>query len=242
MKRTYRLKAVTSLAGAFLLLGCAPLMLADMQVQWSTDGTTFTTDSACTGASCVGLGITAGNGIAVTALTVGSNSPGSLNSANEESSTFNITNNSNTIENFYLKISSNNFSSPTAPPTLQLDSQIGGTILTPSVDNSLSYYSCVNSSNTLPACPASIVSGTATPDITSGSFPQNDTYAAVTNLSGLYSLGEYIHFTLGASSSLNFTTSTKLSPVPEPGSGILLGSLLWGAGLLFRKKMQAQHS
>ncbi|MGH9435741.1 MAG: PEP-CTERM sorting domain-containing protein, partial [Terriglobia bacterium] len=47
--------------------------------------------------------------------------------------------------------------------------------------------------------------------------------------------------TANASTTSQFSLTGTLTPVPEPASGVLLGSLLWGAGLLFRKKMKARN-
>jgi hypothetical protein len=104
--------------------------------------------------------------------------------------------------------------------------------------------SCIDEvNNTFPACPGTIQSGTVSPSVVGNgtqvtSYDQS-TQSIVTNLPQPYELGEIITFTLGAGASLNFSTSSTLSPtVPEPASVVLLGSMLLGVTGLLRKRFK----
>jgi hypothetical protein len=233
-----------ALPGVLLLLAvCAPLAQGAM-------------DLTINGTSCTGLVATATTaqcaasftqgGLTWLFLNAGSNSPGTAVGAETESATVQVVNNSGVTQTVTLAITAPGFTAPTAPPSLTLFSQIGGSVTTGVAGSTLLYASCVNPNNSAdPACPTLGPTATATEtaqvgptiSVSNSSFNSNDT-TNVTSLSSPYELGEVIVLTLQAGEKLNFSASTDLTPVPEPASVVLLGTMLLGTTSLLRKRFK----
>jgi hypothetical protein len=175
-------------------------------------------------------------GFSISMLASSSNSPGTSSNAQLTGATLSITNNNSKTATLYISLGDGGFTSPTTPPNLTLLSHVGGTVVIGSSANLLTYHSYVNSDNSQNGT-TGITPGAQTPGITSGSF-NSDASTPITSLSGPYSMTETFAFTLGAGAEINFSSSTTLSPVPEPTSLSLaaLGALgLTGYSLRRRK-------
>ncbi|HTV90922.1 MAG TPA: hypothetical protein VME41_18065, partial [Stellaceae bacterium] len=202
---------------------------ADVIAEYSVDGgaTYNPICSAPSGSACSNASITTSNGILLTLSSAGSNSPGTASLADVVSSTLQITNTSGAAESILINIGDVNFTAPTTPPDVIVNNHIGGTIVVPSALDTASLVSYVNESNGQNAT-SGFATSPAAPNITgSGSFSQ-DSFLDLPSLTAPFSLTEVLSLTLGAGSSINYSTSTTLSPVPEPMSLTLFGSALVG--------------
>jgi hypothetical protein len=172
-----------------------------------------------------------------------SNSPGNASLAELLSSTLSITNTGSSTQTLELFIGDVNFSAPTAPPGIEVNSHIGGTVAVGSSANLLSFKSCVDPNNGQNVCGIStpsglVTAGPGTPNVTgspSSSF-KDDKYATILSLGAPYSISQFLKITLGAGSQLNFSDSTTLTPVPEPVSIGLLGGILLLTNRMIRRK------
>jgi hypothetical protein len=72
--------------------------------------------------------------------------------------------------------------------------------------------------------------GTSTP-------PPDTDFSTILALGPDYALQEKVTLTFNNAGSVNFITSQVLTPVPEPGSVLLLGGVLLGISGLIRKKI-----
>ncbi len=156
------------------------------------------------------------NGFAITMLATSSNSPGSSSIAYLTGSTLSIKNNNSTTSTIYISLGDGDFTSPTAPGALLMNSHIGTTTVVNDASNKMTFQSYVNTDNSQNGT-TGITTGPQTPNITSGSS-SNDAFKTITSLSGPYSITETFAITLSAGSQINFATNTSLSPVPEPAS------------------------
>jgi hypothetical protein len=151
-----------------------------------------------------------------------------------------LSNSTGSTHAIWLSFAAQDFTAPTTPPDINFVSNIGGSVVTGSSANLLSYSSCVDTAKGLIACPGgSIVAGPVTPSVTFGDGTGHwsaGTQTKITSLTGTYSIGELVEITLGAGSEINFSSSSKLTPVPEPMSIALLGGVVLLTSRLIRRK------
>lgn len=160
-----------------------------------------------------------------------SNSPGTSSISQLLSSSLDITNTSGSTATIIFAFSDTGFTSPTAPPSLLMNSHIGGSVVINNTNNLLSFTSCANqgSSNLTSCAGATAIAGPGTPNVTANSF-DNDQFDTVTSLTSPYSLNQILSVTLGAGSELNFSDNTTLTPVPEPNTLAIFGTMLVAIG------------
>jgi hypothetical protein len=150
------------------------------------------------------------------------------------SSTLQITNTTGVSgKTLHIVVSDNDFTTPTTPPNIQALSHIGGTVSQEAsgANDTLVFQSFV----------AGTGLGPQTPDITQvGSF-KNDQSGLITMLTSPFTITQTLDLTLnGLNDTVNYASSTTLTPVPEPSSWLIacVGVLgMAGAGLWRRKSL-----
>src|SRR6185295_7003384 len=118
-------------------------------------------------------------------------------------------------------ITAQNFTSPTTPPSLLLDSQISGTA-SAGTTGTLTVTSCIDTTNSAHACATPTTkAGPSTPSITAGALPEafdREETAFVASLAGPYSVGQDLLVTLGGLGEISYswtsTVAVAVSPVP----------------------------
>jgi len=151
-----------------------------------------------------------------------------------------IKNTGTSTATLYITLGDTGFTAPVTPPSILVNSHIGGTVVVGSSANVMNYWSYINQSNGQNAT-SGLTPGVQTPSITTSSF-SDDKFLTITSLAASYSLTERFAITLGAGAEINFSSSTTLTPVPEPSTMALagLGALgLIGYGLRRRKALGA---
>jgi hypothetical protein len=241
---TYRFRSLFSPIAAMtaiVAMGMAVPARADLEIWASTtNNPPVAADKIAMGTSGTSATFSGMIGTdVITVLATSSNSPGSPTLSKLVGTDLDITNTGSSTQTVYITLGDTGFTSPVAPPSVQLLSHIGGTVVVGDSDNALTYWSYVNNG---PAggqnSTAGLTPGAQMPDVTAtGSF-RNDLSLLLSSLTSGYSLTERFAITLGAGQDINFASSTTLQSVPEPSTLVLagLGALgMVGYGLRRRK-------
>jgi hypothetical protein len=162
-----------------------------------------------------------------------SDSPGTGTLSDLLSSDVDIENHTAAAATVTIGISDTGYTVPIAPPADTFESAIGTTVVIPGT-NTLLYHSCIDQANGQPACPGTLATTDVSPNVSTVGSDAKSNSAPVVTLTAPYSLGEQLTLTLSPNSDINFSASSRLTPVavPEPASMSLLGSALIGLGLL----------
>ena len=110
--------------------------------------------------------------------------------------------------------------------------------------NAMSFFSTIDQGNGQNVSPGTFNTAALTPSITAAGSYDASNSAAVPLVSYPFSMTEDLTITLSGDSIVNYSSSTTLSPstlspVPEPGSLLLVGSSLIGLGVSLRRKRAA---
>lgn len=227
---------------------CLPLARAELVISASVDGGAIYQLAAgasggleaYAGGLCL-TGTCSANAVFSIAVNELSNSPGTATLSKVLSSTLDVQNLSGADHTLQLYFGDTSFTSPVTPPAINVNSHIGGSVITGSPDNLLSFLSCIDQSDQQNPCgtpsdAGDTIVGPGTPNITQNSF-QADNSATINSLDSPYSISQYVDITLGGGSEINFSDNTSLTqPTPEPGTIILVGSALVGIGLIARRR------
>jgi len=228
---------------AILAMGMATPARANLEIQLSTDGVTYTTVATATSGTtaATSTAFTFGN-ITFNTLDTSSNSPGTASLTKLLGATLDAINNTSSAQTVYIRLGDTGFTAPTAPPTITVNSHIGGSVIGTNGGNLLTFQSYVNQNNSQNGISGPATAGLQTPSVTTGSF-SSDAFTTIASLSSPYSITEQLKLTLGANGGeLNFSSNTTLSSVPEPSTMAIagLGALgMIGYGLRRRKALGA---
>jgi hypothetical protein len=179
------------------------------------------------------------------------NSPGTAPQSKILTSTLDLLNNTGSTQTIVVAFGQTGFTLPvSATSSIFMNSHVGGSVVTGSSLNTMSFESYVDQSNGLGhlGVPGTFNTNAQTPTITTGSF-DSDASKNIGPLAANYSITQYVTITLGAGAEINFSANTTLSQdatietlgsAPEPASMTLLGIGIAGlAGYGWRRRKQA---
>jgi hypothetical protein len=243
-----RLASLVAAMVVILALSAATPARADLEIQLSSDGVTWT--EVAFGASGTSASFSSANwnstGFAVSALSTDSNSAGTSSLAYLEGSNLHITyNGSSATGTLYIGLGDTGFTAPHTPPNISVNSHVSGTVTVSGPDNLMSFQSFVDTTNAQNGQGGGL--GAQTPIVTGPNSYLDDKTATLTSLTTTFALTEVFKITLDKASQLGFVSNTTLMQiqtqgVPEPSTMALagLGALgLISYGLRRRKALGA---
>jgi hypothetical protein len=229
---------------ALLLVAIAPVAQGAIQLSFDAGaGVVNCTEAGATDTFATCGAPDSSNGVTVSGFTGFGNSPGDAVSANQFGSTVNINNTSGALRTITLWIGAPNYTLPATGggiPAIQFQSNSGGTGILG--ESTMDLTSCVDIGNSIPPPPGSFCSTAGSFSLTNnqltltGGSDSDTVFDEISPLGGTYSLSQRITLALGVGAQANFSTSIVLTPVPEPTSVALFGSILVATGLALRKR------
>jgi len=241
------LSALAALAG-LMIVGTASPARADLELQITIDGNVFAPFTGPSG-TFVTNGITTFNGVTVVVSSAASNSPGDPTSANTTGATNKITVANNAAHTVVINYGDTGFNSPTAPPALTMTSQLGGSVDTKlAAGSSITFQSYADPANRQNSTPGTFTTGLQNTykqgNVTAaGSFALTDaTPLTISTLASPYSMTSVTSVSIAAGSSgavFNFSSSSQLTPTPEPSTIALAFAGLPALGLVWARRKRA---
>lgn len=218
------------------MVAVAPLARADFQI--SVNGTPCVVGSGVPTTFPFGEqggcpNNTTANGIAYSGLST-QGLQTALNSQ-QLTTTLALLNTTNSTQTITIDAGTNNFTAPTAPPTITdsfgytINGTIGAVIAS-------SYTACVDPGNGL----TTLIGHCGSPSSLTPTFPitnaSSEGTILITSLGSGFGLTEQVVLTLAANSSLNVTLSQTLTQVPEPAAILLFGTMIVGVTTVVRRR------
>jgi len=239
MRRYVLAFSLVGVTFAALAQDAAALLMAEV----SFNGGAFV--PICTvpsGGMCVGS--VSSGGLQLNMAAAQSNSPGTPTLAVLLSSAVSLMNtNASGTATAHVLIGDTGFLAPTGGVTM--DSHIGGSVAVGDPLNTMSFFSSIDAGNGQNVSPGTFNTAAVTPNISAAGSYDATNSVVIPLVSTPYSMTENLTITLSAGSVMNYSSSTtvspgtRLSPVPEPVSLLLVGTSLIGLGVSLRRKRAA---
>lgn len=239
------MKKLAGFLGVMALMAFAPLAHANYVLSYNSGAgaTNCANVASNTLASCFATPTGIGGGITVTSFEGTSNSPGTAGGAQQIGSVVDIsTTGAGTLT---LWLAAQGFTAPTTPPNITDATSL--TVIPTSGLGTVTLESCVDQSDgtapptgTFCSAPALTVTN-PTINYSGDTSQSNNDSGVITSLAATFSLSEVITITFTEASEIEVQTRQVLTAVPEPGSIVLLGTVLVGLGTLIRKRVASQR-
>ena len=235
------MKSFIAPLAVMMLAGIAPLAQASIQIHYYIDGDLIGVICNLPGPNSVACtDVTTGN-VQISGLSAHANLAGTPSLALASSSDAIIYNADSIAHTIHIDVMAQGFAKPTTPPNLNFDSSISGTNPVASPGSTMSFKSCVDTTDSASGCAivggAPYLSATLTPSITGKGFYGADAPTlTISSLAASFAMDEHLDLTIGAGGQINFSGSTTLTPVPEPMSIALLGGVVLLTSRLIRRK------
>ena len=228
------MRKLAVLLGVLALVACAPMANATLTINYQIIGVNASPVVCGTGSDDGPVVCSfSGGGVNASIVSSTSNSPGVAGEAEQLGSTLELT--STATRTVDVWFTSQDF---TQPLNGTYESSLSTTAPSANTVSTAALTGCIDTTNgTAPAlgCAGGTLSNPSQTDTGSGSTSGTVT-TGVGPLHTPYSLEQMLTLTLHSGSDFNVITSQSIA-VPEPGSMMLLGTLLIGITTLFRKRV-----
>ncbi len=204
-------------------------MLLEVSVD---NGAFFTVGTASSGSTATFSGKVDSSGIVgsggvfqMSLLSGSSNSPGTSTLASLLSNSLSLQNLTNDVHTVTILIGDTGFQSLQTPPSLRMDSHVGGSFIADGSGSSITLQSFLDPNNGQNATTGAgiLTTGLQTPVLGNGSFDSDSQLLISTLSTSKFSMTQKFVLTLTGGSLFNWGSNTSLVPVPEPTSLIVLG-------------------
>jgi hypothetical protein len=230
------MKRLAVLLSVLAVLVCAPLANATVTINYQIGaGLVLLCDSGVNSASC---NITGPGSLTLNLVGSSANSPGTVTEAHQFNSTNHIGYAGATPVTLKIWFTADGFVMPSGAGVLYTSELSGTSVAGNTGTQTLGATSCIDTSDGV-APPLGCAGGTLTHANQTYFHAHSDDETLMTTVGPLgtpYALQQLITLSLNKTANLNFSSSQSLTAVPEPGSIVLLGSLVAGLATFIRRK------